>query len=381
MTEVSQEVNIALNKAKIALMNKSSSAFFTTVLFSLKFKWDDGIPKAATDGYSIFVNPTFFMSLKPGERVFVLVHESQHVAYMHNGRLQGRDKNVFNQAADHVINLQLLDAGFEMPNWVLKDPAFKGMSTEQVYDELMKNPQKQQKNGMPDLVEADGNGQGDGEGAAQAKLEAHVKEVLVRAAMQSKMAGDKAGSIPGDIELFLDKLLNPKLPWTAILRKYVNSFAKTDFTWKKPNRRYFPDHHLPSMYGEALNSLTAYVDISGSVSDEDFKRFVSELSGIFRMVKLQKLTVVQFDTTIKSSDTVHSLAELSKIKFTGRGGTWIKPVLDLIDKNPKELSLIFTDGEFHQAGFHSKGNIVWLIHDNPNWKSDYGRVIHYSMKD
>ena len=52
----------ALNKAKIALMRKTDSVFFTTVCFSLKHKWDDSIPTAATNGKEILFNTKFFLS-------------------------------------------------------------------------------------------------------------------------------------------------------------------------------------------------------------------------------------------------------------------------------------------------------------------------------
>ena len=58
----------ALDKAKVALMSKPDSVFFTTVCFSLKHVWDDSIPTAQTNGLEIRYNPEFFMQLR-GHRI------------------------------------------------------------------------------------------------------------------------------------------------------------------------------------------------------------------------------------------------------------------------------------------------------------------------
>ena len=48
MTTVSKEHIKALDKAKIALMTKPDSVFFCEIAFSLKYKWDESVPTAAT---------------------------------------------------------------------------------------------------------------------------------------------------------------------------------------------------------------------------------------------------------------------------------------------------------------------------------------------
>jgi predicted metal-dependent peptidase len=206
-----------------------------------------------------------------------------------------------------------------------------------------------------------------------------VADILVRAQLQSKMAGDAAGTIPGEIQLFLDNLLDPKLPWQTILRKYLQTFAKNDYTFRRPNRRYFPTHLLPSLYSQALLTIDVAVDISGSVTDDEFKRFVSETASILRMMKPEKIRIVQFDTRIQSVDTVKNLHQLMQINFTGRGGTLIEPVLEWADANKPQLLLVFTDGCFRFHRQTSKTDVLWLIHDNPGFTAPFGKTLHYAM--
>lgn len=367
------EAKAALSKAKIHLMTKPDSVFFTTLCFSMQHVWTDRVPTAACDGKKIYWNPQFFMSLaNKDERVFLMLHETMHAAYLHMDpvRTNGRCHNRWNIAADHVINLQLIDRGFKMPtgkNAGMADPKFNGMSAEEVYKLLPDNPGKPS---MSDLEAPKGDIE---------QIRGDMQDALVRASIQSKMAQDKPGTIPGEIEIFLNKLLNPKLPWFRILQKYLQSYAKNDYTFKKPNRRFFPKHHLPSLHSEALIDLAIAVDTSGSVTDTDFLRFVSETHAILKMMKPNKITLVQFDTEIKTVDEVKSVQELSKVKFTGRGGTSVLPVIQWANDTKPQLLLVFSDGDFYFYGPETKVNTLWLIHENPEFRAPFGKVIHYTM--
>jgi len=370
----------ALNKAKIALMSRPDSAFFTTLAFSLIHEFDTRIPTAATNGKRIRYNPDFFMSLGHEERVFLMLHEAMHCAYLHMERLGGRCPDNFNIAADHVINLQLIERGFKMPECGIADDQYTGLSTEEVYNLLPINPGGGNGNGN---VPGFGNDlEPGGSGSSTEELEQEMQDILVRAAMQSKMSNDAPGTIPGEIELFLDKLLNPKLPWQRILQKFLNSFSKSDYSFRKPNRRFFPQHILPSMYGEALIDLAAFVDISGSVTDHEFHVQVSETAGVMKMMKPKQIIFGEFDTEIHSVTKINSLADMRNIKFTGRGGTMIEPVLEWANANKPQLLLVFSDGCFNfPEELTTKVPVVWLVYNNPNFTAPYGKVIHYEIQN
>ncbi len=366
--EITPEIQKAYDKAKIGLMARQDTAFFTTIVFSLKLIWDWMIPTAATDGTSIRINPNFFMSLNSEERIFLLVHEAMHVALLHMTRLGGRIHAKWNQACDHYINLMLIDRGFKMPKNGLADPRFKDLSSDEIYPLLPDPPPNESYE--CDLEPPT---------SPVEEITHEVEEILIRAAMQSKLQGDAPGTIPGDIEIFLNRLLDPKLPWQRILQKYIQNLSKHDYSWRKPNRRFFPNYYLPSMFSEKLMDIAIAVDASGSVSDADFHRFVSETHGILKMMKPDKITLIQFDSKIKSVDQVRNIRELMNVKFVGRGGTRIEPVLKWADENKPKLLLVFTDGEFHFYKDDCKSNTVWLIHNSPRFTAPFGKVIHYDI--
>lgn len=360
----------ALSKAKIRLMMSPNSVFFTSLCFSLVHKFSDKVPTAGTNGKEVLYNPKFFMEQSPEERVFLMLHETMHCAYLHMFRAKQLklDHQKANVAADHVINLQLIERGFVMPKGGLADPQYTGMSMEQIYPLLPEGVQAP----MEDLL--------DGlEGEEAEAAEQEIQDMLIRAAMQSKMSNDKPGTIPGEIEIFLNNLLNPKLPWQTILRRYLQRYKKKGFTWKRPNRRFAPEHYLPSMRSRELIEIAVAIDTSGSVTDEQFHQFITEVHSIFKMMAPPKITLVQFDWNIKAIDEIKSIPDLMQVKFTGRGGTSIEPVLDWAAKTKPQLMLVFTDGEFYLPHVDRPTETVWLIHQNPNWKAPFGTAINYEL--
>jgi predicted metal-dependent peptidase len=371
MSSVERPVHeIALSKAKIDLMRRPDSAFYISLVFSLQHEFSEAVPTARTNGTRVKYNPHFFMSLTPEERIFLILHETMHGVLLHIERGHSFDLKRFNIAGDHVINLMLIERGFQMPVCGLADPTYQGMSTEEIYRLLPESADDDEGFGQ-DIEESDGK--------ERESIIEDLQEIIVRAAMQSEMAGDKPGTIPGEVQIYLNKLLKPKLPWNRILQKYLHAFNKNDYTFRRPNRRFLPDHYLPSLYSENLDSLAIAVDTSGSVSDRDFNQFISETHSILRMMQPREIAFIQFDSTLKSVNTVKSIRDLMGLTFTGRGGTDIEPVIEWANENKPQLLLLFSDGYFHFPEPQAKVPVVWIIHNNSEWQAPYGKTIHYDL--
>lgn len=386
----------ALSKAKVKLMLKKDCAFFATLILQTPVYWisADEIDTAATDGKNLFFNPEFFLGLDPEERVFLILHEVMHNVYEHGIRRGYRDATTWNEAGDYVINDELVQRGFKMPQVGLHDVGYRGMSTDEVYEDLIKNKNKGGSNKPTPWVDIqeppDQNGNG-GHGGKQnngiggvpqpsaAEVEDHNKNLLTQATQQSKMSGDKAGTIPGNLERKLDDLLNPKLPWTAILAKFLFSMNKNDYSWRKPNRRFISQGIiLPSLYSEGVGKIDFAIDTSGSVSESDFNRFISEIGYVFKTFNPQEIGVMQFDHILQGNDKVCSVQDFMKLEFKGGGGTRIEPVLDVFKNNDAKALIILTDGYLHHdEDLDPKKPVVWCIYDNPGFVPAFGTAIHF----
>lgn len=366
------------NRAKVGVMAKPDSTFFSTILFSLKHSWDETIPTACTNGINLRINPTWFTNMSDGARIGLLVHEVCHVAYQHMLRVGDRDFKLWNIATDYVINNLLVSRGFELPEDGLIDSKYNDMSSEQVYELLKQDPDQVPQNFQVDMEVPSG---ADGEPLSQDEQEAieqEIQDIIIKAATQSKMQNDKPGTIPGDIEVMLQKLLNPKLPWYTILHKYMDSMAPEDYTFKRCNRRFLQyGIYLPTLYSESIGSIAVAVDTSGSVTDEQFTAFLTEINAIHERLKPKKLTVIDFDTRIHEEHVLTQGDNPARIKFHGRGGTCIEPVIDWAAEHKPNVLVIFTDGYFYQYDLDPKVPVIWVINNNGNFKYPYGKVIHF----
>ena len=386
----------ALSRAKIKLMLKKDVAFFATLILQTPVYWvtADEVDTAATNGINLYINPDFFLGLDPEERLFLILHEIMHNVYNHNTRRGFRDATTWNEAADYVINDELIQRNFKMPNGGLHNVDYRDMSADEVYEILMDRKNKgghNQPSPWPDLKEPQANGSGNqspnGGGSNTSsmtqptaeEIEEHNKNLLTQATQASQMAGDKAGTVPGSLQRELDDLLYPKLPWDIILQKFLFSLSKDDYSWRKPNRRFISQGIiLPSLYSEGIGKIDFAIDTSGSVSREDFNRFISEIGYVFQRFNPKEIGIMQFDSVLQSNDKVVSMQDFMKLEFQGGGGTQIEPVLEAYKESSAKALIVLTDGYlYHGEELDPKKPVVWCIYDNPRFVPKFGTAIHF----
>ena len=371
-----EDQNKALSKAKIGVMTKPNSVFWSTCMMGLNHHFDESIPTAGTNGFFVKYNPDFFMKETPPKRTGLVFHETGHVVLDHAGRLGDKDPEIYNWAADNVINILALDFGFELPDCGVWDFKYRGWSTEEIYADAPQNfkpPPQMPRDIMP--------GDGPADPAAVEEHKAQLDDLLVRAVMASKAANEKPGAIPGQVEEYVDKLLNPKISWYRILRRFMTRFIKKRHTFTKPNKRYMPII-MPGMTGEALANIAEAFDLSGSVTSEQLQHYVTESDGIFAQLKPEKMTLLQFDTKLtKEPEVITDRKQLTKVTFKGRGGTRIDPVMQWAKDNRPTVLVVFTDGYFANPSIDPKVPVIWVINDNPKFEAPFGKVIHFELEE
>jgi predicted metal-dependent peptidase len=151
------------------------------------------------------------------------------------------------------------------------------------------------------------------------------------------------GAVPGEIETIIDKFLQPKLDWKILLHRFFQDFHKEDYSWNRPNRRY-PDQYMPSMHSQdQLQELNYYIDVSGSVTDDQVIRCNSEIKHIKDSFNPKMLRVILFDTHIKAVYEFEEHQPFDKLVVVGRGGTCLIPVRNHILKTKPTAAVIFSD--------------------------------------
>lgn len=375
--EITPALQKELDKTKIGLMMQGGT-FLIGVGLMMQHVFTESVDTAATDGKRIYFNPSFFSSLKKPERIGVLAHEIMHVALMHMIRLGTRDHNVYNQAGDYVINDILRNSGYILPEPHLYDAKYHGWSTEEVYDDLIKEGAGQDK---PNILGGDIDYSEGESSEVKGDIATSVQDTVMKARAQAKMDSNEQGTIPGEVDRLIDELINPVLDWTQLLARFMDSNAKNDYTWTRPNKRFFPNHYMPSMYSESIDNVTVTVDTSGSVSDDMLSEILTEIKSVYDTYQPNNMTIIDCDSSIHHIHHVDDSTDIMSLKFTGGGGTSFIPPLDYCKEHGTNVLLYFTDlyAERICPDDGYEFDTLWICYSNHE-PQEYGETIYYESK-
>ncbi len=123
--------------------------FFRSTIAKLKIVEDinclgyNGNPTAGTDGDTVYYHPDFMNNLDEDEQLFIFAHEVGHVALNHIIRSEGRDQEIWNIAADAVLNANLIKDGLKFVKGGVNIPEAINYNAETFYNKLIQ--EKEQK--------------------------------------------------------------------------------------------------------------------------------------------------------------------------------------------------------------------------------------------
>jgi len=392
------EAREKLITARIGLLLKHS--FFGNLATRLQLiNADDWCSTAATDGRRFYYNSEFICRHSTRQLEFLFGHEVLHVVYDHMGRRGDRDPQLYNCAADYAVNVDLVDSRVgEIIQPCLFDVKYRGMSSEEIYDELYENAEKIDINELMKRMldehvdgDDDGNGDGDGDGDGQqggrrprlsrAEREAirdGIKEAMLSAAQQ---AG--AGNLPNGIKRLIDRLTQPKMNWREIIRQQIESQFKSDFTWLRPSRRgWHMDAVLPGMKPGEMIDVAVAIDTSGSMTDTMLRDILAEVRGIMEQFQEFRIDVWTFDTQVYNHQvfTQDNLDEIISYEPQGGGGTMFEAnweYMRSIDLQPKRL-IMFTDGyPCGSWGEEDYCDTIFIVHGNKTIQAPFGVTAYY----
>ena len=327
-----------IQKARARLL--FSQPFFATMLLGTPCVEDRTIPTAATDMKRIRYNPDFIDGLDLDQVQGLLVHEVMHIAFEHGFRLHGRNHKVWNWACDYAINLIIIDAKLKLPPDCLLDATYCGMSADQIYEKLVREAKKRKASGQGDPKDGIGQDlQEPGIGVEEAAVrQRQIKQQVAQAANMARMAGKLSGSL----EAFMDAILNPVVPWQALLRDYMTRVSHDDETWSRRNRR-FSDVYLPSRHSLRMGEALVYRDISGSVTHEEQGKTLGEIGSIAHTVRPERIRVFAWDTELKHED-VFECDEEPVVQMMRGGGTDMRTALEHARQYDPQVVILITDG-------------------------------------
>lgn len=375
VTEVVEHLSPADEKRIERLLAKARTAlvlehpFIGNVALNMPYVADYGVKTASTNGKEIRFNPHFVDSLNDEERKFLVAHECLHPMLEHTYRRGERNHRKWNQAADYVVNKLLSDEkiGKVIQGALLDDNIHKagGGTTDGIY------------NMLPDTDEGDGKdplddcNDGGDTPADKAQQEAEWKVRVAQAAQAAKMMG----KLSANMQRLVDEVLQPKVDWREVLRKFAEKCKTDSRTWAKFNRRFLAQGiYLPSVSGEALGELAVAVDCSGSIDAKTIAQFAGEINAIKEDGNPSCIHVVYFDSEVSHYEKYGRDDDLD-IKPHGGGGTAFSPVFRYFaEHNIEPVACIFlTDLCCSDFGDAPDYPVLWVSTDEGT--APFGEVV------
>jgi len=353
----------------------------------------------ATDGRTFYYSNDFVNMLTPKQCEFGFAHEVLHNVFDHLSRRENRDRNLSNIAADYAVNQILKDERIgEVPSMIqiFQDNKYRGMSYEQIYDDL---EQKSIKINIDDLGELlddhlDGDDEGgggdgeeiDGSGKGRPKLTAEEKKQIrdeIKEAMVAAAQAAGAERVPAGVARMIQVFTEPKMDWRQMLRMNIQSILKSNFSFTRPNRK---SQHcgavLPGMMNEETIDVSVAIDMSGSISDKMAMDFLSEVKGIMEEYKDFKLDLFCFDTEVYNyaKFTGDNADDIMSYECKGGGGTDFDACYNFMKEEgiePKRF-IMFTDG--YPCGSWGDENYcesLFIIHGDSSIEAPFGQTAYY----
>jgi predicted metal-dependent peptidase len=323
------------------------SPFFATLALFAEFIANYGLETAATDGKTIFYNPDYLISLSTNQQDGLIIHEILHCALLHNIRRQHREAELWNIAADIVVNgLIAENNNYELPPSGIRHPEWENKSVEEIYELLLQQEKSQQfQLSIADLLthplpnnESNKGSKNQNKSVSkdqeitgsilshqEANLRAYWKNALQQAVIVERTANQ--GKLPAGIERQIGELAQAQIDWRTSLWRYL---VQTPTDFQGYDRRFISRGlYLDTLAGESVQVYVC-IDTSGSISNKQMNLFCSELLGILRAYPHLQCQLYYADANIygpyelKTNDPIP--------EPVGGGGTSFIPFFENVEK-------------------------------------------------
>jgi predicted metal-dependent peptidase len=373
---------LAAARVKLILGRDARSAFFATLVLRLAPEpaWD--LDTLATDGRVLRYYPPFVTGLTPDELAGVLAHEVMHCALAHPARRQGRDPEKWNVACDLAVNPLLVAAGVVLPSSRLMpgEGQYSGLDPGKSADEyyaLLPGPTAGEGDGSGSIGDPGGCGQvidpEDGDPAEARLVEADWQVAVAQA--QTAAAG--CGPLPAGLGRAVDEVLHPPADWRAVLREFVSSHAKNDYSWTRPNRRFLAQGlYLPGLRSEELGDVVLAVDTSGSIGEKLLGIFAAEANAVLGSFDCT-VNIVYHDSDVQKVQTWHSSDGPLVLDPVGGGGTSHACVFDWLTRSGLDPACVvcLTDLETEFPTVLPNVPVLWAVPGPISCDPPFGRVV------
>ena len=378
MSRTADQLSDLISATRIRL--RRHSPFFAALALFVDVRFTEEVPIAATDGKLLFFHPEGYGDLKPAERDAVFLHELLHAALLHPSRRGVRDPELFNIAADIVVNgMVAAEESVSLPQGAVRNNKLEHLSVEEIYELLQKQPDKKRSSlPLADLLKPGSMESGAGDGELydlndRSSLEAHWKQAIQQAKVVASSQGQ--GNLPAGIQRHLGEIADPQVDWRSLLWRYLVR-TPTDFTGF--DRRFLHRGlYLDQLEGEGVQVFCC-IDTSGSIDDEQMAQFLGELTGILSAYPMLDCQLWYADAECYGPYQIDSIRDIPKPE--GGGGTDFCPFLQAAQEawsgDQEAVCVYLTDGMGEFPEEPPELPVLWVIVPGglPSHEIPYGEV-------
>ncbi len=352
--------------SRALLQLRAKNPFFATLALFAQLQWQAEIATAATDGRAILFNPAFAANLTPAEFQAVLLHEVLHCALLHVTRRGSREPELWNIAADIVVNGMIAQQpDLSLPADAIREPRLEQLAVEEVYEALLvaRVPRPLLPEGWRDLQESPLSGVEDSADPAaaprRAELETYWKGALRQAEVIARTA--PRGQVPAGWEREAERIEQAQLDWRSHLWRFI---ARTPSDFSGFDRRFlWQGLYLDALDGETV-AVRIAVDTSGSVDDALIGQFLGEVRGILAAYPGLDGQLWYADAALYGPYPLDADTPLPKPE--GGGGTSFLPFFAALARESatssgERLAVYLTDGYGNFPAQPPGDPVLWVV--------------------
>jgi predicted metal-dependent peptidase len=333
--------------------------FFGTLGLFAELVITEDIGTAATDGKRLLFNPGFVAQQDTPRLCGLLVHELLHTALLHVPRRGVRDPELWNIAADIVVNGVIRsDTVYDLPASGVEDSSLAHLSVEEIYEQLRAGKIPVPGITLLDLIGTEGQGIIDEDRAAE--LQRHWRSALQQAGAVARRMGKGFGNKGLDTLRDVTEATTPSLDWRALLWQFL---VATPCDFSGFDRRFvWQNQYLEEVVGESVD-VAIVIDTSASIGSEELGAFLGEIEGILNAYPQIRGQLFFADADLYGPYLFSRDAELPPPK--GGGGTSFVPffkwVEGQVDRGERPLCIYFTDGYGSFPANKPDAPVLWVV--------------------
>ena len=424
-----EQLPAIITKARARLLVRAP--FIGSIALGLAWVNAPDIGTMATDGRSVWFNPDWCEGHGVEKTMGVIAHEVLHVVNRHHLRRGERDAELWNVAADLLINRLLEDDKYVLPPDGLfdRDRRYAGLPTEIIYARLLEQQQQQNAEQPKELTVIEAS-RAPAEQAARAmatirprqvrqaatssrirerldsgngafparhwgevrdltkpngqrlspteRLQAeHDLDVRIRqAAAAAKRVGKFGTALREMVEIATDRV-----DWRDKFRMAFDGVLRGEVSWARPNRRFIQHGmYLPGWRRTGAGRIGFVLDTSGSISANELSVYTAAVLGILEETGPEVVALIQCDAEVQRIDYIQPGESFDRIEVHGRGGTRFQPAFDWIAESGFGADAIVYATDLHCSDQPQDPGVpvIWLT-PTRNRTMPFGEIVPVSV--